>query len=1207
MWYEIFKFEIKYRIKRSETYIFFIVIFLFSIVAFNFLSQGQNFGAIKENAPYLISRTMAIVSGLFMIISSMIMGVPILRDFEYNIESLLFINPIKKRDYLLGRFLGAFVVLLFIFSGLFLGIILGDYMPWRDPSNLLPFTFWSYFKPFITIVIPTLFFGGSVFFVSGMLSRNLIVVYTQGIMFFVAFFISRTIENPFLSAILDPFSSIAIKNSVQSWSILEHNTLLLPIDGVLLYNRVFWILIGILALIIGYRKFNFNVVKDSPSKKKLKVVDTKNDVISKGIEMPNFTMESGFKSSWIQLKVHTIFYFTSILKQASFWSILIIGMVVIYINSVSLGTTYNVDSYPATYLIVEELQETSFFFFLIILVFYSGELIWKERGAKLDLIYDALPVSDFINLTSKFIGLLLTYSVLIFALILSGIAFQTFHGYYKYDLDVYFMGFFIGVFPFLVLYTFISFFIHVVCNSKFIGYVLVLLFFILTIALDVLGYNHGLLKFGSNMLGTYSDMNGYGHFLESYIWFKLYWIAFSVLLFVFAVIFMVRGKETAFTKRLKLIKQRLNKPMIALAGVAITVFILIGTYIFYNTNVLNTYRSQSDMMAFRADYEKNIKLHQNKKQPKLSSINLNLELYPKDRSYILEGYYILTNILNEPIQQVDIQKWFGPQVVLKDVHFEGGATVDSTHKKFDYYRYTLNQTLKPGDSIKMSFKQIFTTSGFREKQTKTAVLYNGTNLQHHHFPGLGYFDRYEIDDNRDRKEYGLTPITSDLNKLADFIVDENGEDGHEVHFEIIIGTALDQIAIAPGNLENHWTENNRAYFHYKTDKPMLNSYSIASARYETVKDTWASKTDTIHNNPVALEIYYHKGHEYNLDRMMESMKLSLDYYSTHFSPYQFKQLRINEFPRYGEFAQSFPNMIPFSEALGFSLNIDDKKDVDMAFYVTAHELAHQWWAHQIMAEDIQGWPMIIETLAQYSALMVLKKRYSEKKVQQFLKMQLDSYLEGRLTETKQELPLGLVEKQEYIYYRKGALNMFAFQDYIGEEKVNLALSQFIKEWNSTNGIKRKKEGRYSTTTDLFGYFRNVTPDSLQYVITDLFETVTLYDNKISSASYKKHSNNQYKIDLTIKANKYRVDSLGIETKAVSNDWVDVAIYGKNKEEEESVLIYLKKHNITNEDSRIKIVLNQKPLRVEIDPIHKLIDRNIDNNVIVLSEKDRSDL
>ena len=46
-------------------------------------------------------------------------------------------------------------------------------------------------------------------------------------------------------------------------------------------------------------------------------------------------------------------------------------------------------------------------------------------------------------------------------------------------------------------------------------------------------------------------------------------------------------------------------------------------------------------------------------------------------------------------------------------------------------------------------------------------------------------------------------------------------------------------------------------------------------------------------------------------------------------------MRIMEFPRYAEFAQSFPGTVPYSEAIGFVLNIDDEKDVDMAFYVTS--------------------------------------------------------------------------------------------------------------------------------------------------------------------------------------------------------------------------------------------------------------------------------
>ena len=137
MLYEIFKFEIKYRLRRPETYIFFLFLLLFSIVGVDFVFQGVDLGAVKKNAPITIAKTMGAISGIFMILASMIMGVPILRDFQYNIESLMFVNPLKKKDYLLGRFLGSFMVLLFVFSAVLFGMVIGEFMPWHNPEKML--------------------------------------------------------------------------------------------------------------------------------------------------------------------------------------------------------------------------------------------------------------------------------------------------------------------------------------------------------------------------------------------------------------------------------------------------------------------------------------------------------------------------------------------------------------------------------------------------------------------------------------------------------------------------------------------------------------------------------------------------------------------------------------------------------------------------------------------------------------------------------------------------------------------------------------------------------------------------------------------------------------------------------------------------------------------------------------------------------------
>ncbi len=1091
MWYTIFKFEIQYRIKRPDTYVFFLFLFLFSIVGVDFIFQGSDMGLMKNNSPIVIAKTMGAITGIFMILASMIMGVSVLRDFEYNIESLLFSAPINKKDYLQGRFLGSFAVLLFAFTGILFGMMLSEFMPWHNPEDLLGFNAIVYIKTFLMVTLPTLFFGASLFFVTGALSRNLVVVYTQGIILFVIFMLTKAITHEFWQAILDPFSLTTTTFATKSWSALEKSTQELTFLGVLMYNKLFWVTLGILALIYGYKKFNFNVVKEKQSKRKrIQKLAAKSAYVNTDIEIPKVKKQYGLPSKWTQLKEFSWFYFISICKQASFWGIVICGMIIILINSVNLGTVYGVDSYPATYFIVEELQETSIYFFIIVLVFYSGELVWKERSAKLNLIYDATPMSSFLKLAGKYIGLNLIYVVLMLALIGSGIIFQTLRGYYKYEFQVYFYGFFLEILPFLALYTCIAFFIQSMVNHKFVGIMLVIVFFIANVALGLFGFDHDLYFFGGSALGTYSDMNGYGHFLKPYLLIKLYWFLFGILLLIIGSLVNVRGTETNLMQRIRASKNRLSKPLFIVASMVFLVFILMGSLIFYNTNILNTYWTNTKATEFRVAYEKELKQFEYVPQPKIVDVNLKVELYPSSRDYTVEGYYILKNTNAQPINEIHIQKLIEENITLDAVTFDGGATENNTYATYDYTIYQLHSSLNPGDSIKMNFKQSFTTNGFEAGNSNANIVENGTFFNNKDFPTLGYNRKYELSDRDERSEYNLSERTNRANRNdpKELVNARSGSDSDGIHFEMVIGTEINQTALVPGNLLREWTENNRNYFHYKMEIPMIDFYSIVSARYDIKKDQWISKSDAI-SKQVDLEVYYHKGHEYNIDRMMMAMKASLDYYSTNFSPYQYEQLRIMEFPRYAQFAQSFPGTVPFSESIGFVLDIDDETDVDMAFYVTAHEIAHQWFAMQVEAANVKGQYFILETLSQYAAMMVLKAHYPKEKVHQFLELQLEKYEEGKLRESGAEPTLALVDNQDYIYYAKGAINMYQFQKAIGEEQVNKALRRFLENWNTTNGKLKMKTNRYATSQDLLGYFRAVTPDSLQHILVDQFESV----------------------------------------------------------------------------------------------------------------------
>lgn len=1087
MLYEFFIFEIKYRLKRPETYFFFLLLFLFSVVGVEFVFQGIDLGLVKKNSPLVIAKSMGAITGLSMIIASMVMGVPVLRDFQYDVTSLIYVNPISKKDYLLGRFLGSFVVLLFIFSALLWGMMAGEFMPWNDPNEFMPFHFINYLQPFLWVVLPTLFFGASVFFATGALSKNLMVVYTQGVVIFVLFMITKGITNETFQALLDPFSLTTLTKATKVWTVMDRNSLLIPVSGIMLLNKIFWIGLGILALTIGYVKFKLIVINEKTfNKKQQKKIKALPVTFNKSL--PSVTPVYGMKAQVVQLVLNAWFHSVSILRLISFWAIILCCFIIIIVNSVSLGTSYGVDSYPTTYFIIEELREMSIYFFMIILVFYSGEIMWKEKDVKLDLIHDATPLSSFVNVSSRFLGLLFIYSIVMFSLIAAGILFQTLNGYYRYELDVYFFGFFLELFPFLALYTFASMFFQALTGNKFIGMLATIAFAVINVAIGVFGLEHALLNFGGQALASYSDMNGYGHFLSAYLWVKIYWVFFGLLLLIFASILMVKGTETGLRKRWTGGLKQTGKSLRIFSLVCLTLFISIGSYIFYNNNVLNEFWTKGRQDDFRAGYEKTLKQFEYIPQPKIIDVKLKIDLFPSQRGYEIKGYYVVVNTSQVPIEEIHVQKLLESNVELTDVSFDRASRINKKHKKYQYTIYELSKSLAPGDTLKMNFKQTLRPEGFETDNSDIDVVYNGTFFDNAVLPSFGYQKKYELQDTNKRKNLGLAPRLQKAKRddARELVNARSGSDSDGIILDIVISTEAPQTALTSGDLVKAWNREGRNYFHYKTNQRIIYFYPIVSGQYEVMRNTYIP-SGNISKEGVDLEIYYQKGHEYNLKRMMESMKMSLDYYSTNFSPYQYKQLRIVEFPRYRTFAQSLPGVIPFSEAIGFVMDIDDKKDVNMAFYITAHEVAHQWWGLQLEAANVQGQNMILETLAQYSAIMVLKEKYPDEKVQQFLKFQLDEYNAANLKSSKKELPLALVENEEHIYYNKGALSMYELQKQIGEENVNTALQHFLNDWHSFDNPN--KLNRYATTLDLIKYFREVAPDSKQHIITDLFEHV----------------------------------------------------------------------------------------------------------------------
>ncbi len=838
MLHEFFIFEFKYRLKRPETYFFFLLLFLFSVVGVEFIFQGIDLGLVKKNSPLVIAKSMAAITGLSMIIASMIMGVPVLRDFQYDITSLIYVNPISKRDYLAGRFLGSYVVLLFIFSGVLWGMMLGEFLPWNDPKEFLPFQFINYLQPFLWVVLPTLFFGAAVFFASGALSKNLMVVYTQGVVIFVLFMITKGITDETFQALLDPFSLTTLTKASKDWTVADRNSLLIPMSGIMLLNKLFWIVLGISVLAIGYIKFHLMVVNEKAfNKKQQQKVKIVSDTFTKNL--PSVTPIFHTKAQFAQLLSNAWFHGVSILKLKSFWAIILCCFVIILVNSVSLGTSYGADSYPTTYLIIEELREMSIYFFMIILVFYSDEIMWKERDVKLDLIHDATPISSFVNVSSRFLALLLIYAIVMLSLIAAGVLFQTLNGYHRYELEVYFFGFFLELFPFLALYTFAAMFFQALTGNKFMGMLATIAFAIINVAIGVFGLEHALLNFGGHSLAPYSDMNGYGHFLTGYLWVKAYWVLFGVLLLIFGSILLVKGTETDLRSRWRRGLQQIGKPLAAFGLVCFILFLGIGGYIFYNIHVLNEFWTTGEQTSFRAGYEKTLKQFEYIPQPKIIEVKLDIDLFPSQRAYGVAGYYLVVNTSQESIHEIHVQKLIESNVELMDVTFDRHTTINNTHEKFHYTIYELSESLAPGDTLKMNFRQTLKPRGFEADNSGTDVVYNGTFFDNAELPGFGYQKKYELQDEDDRKDFELAPRLQKAKRddVRELVNARSGSDSDGTTLEVIISTEAPQTALTSGDLVATWNEDGRNYFHYKTNQQIIHFYPIVSGHYEVMRDS----------------------------------------------------------------------------------------------------------------------------------------------------------------------------------------------------------------------------------------------------------------------------------------------------------------------------------------------------------------------------------
>jgi ABC-2 type transport system permease protein len=1192
MFKSIAAFEMRYHWRGPVFWVGFALFFLFAFGATTTdeIQIGAR-GNVNVNSPAAIIETLAIMCTLAIFVVTAFVAGAVIRDDETGFAPILRATRVSKPAYVFGRFVGATVVAYSVMFAVALGMQVGSLMPWVDAARVGPQQPLHYLWALLVFVLPTMLVISAGFFALAIATRSLMWTYIGAVAALVLFLVARIFfRDPaydHISALADPFGVAPLRLANKYWTATERNTLLPGLEGALLANRALWLAVAAGLLALGYRAFRMD--GSSPVKRKPgataaapAIEEAAPPATSRALAMPRPE-----RAQWSQFVAVARLDAMLIFRSPAFFVLLAIGVFNAFTGAWLSSQLYGTQIYPVTSVMVQALEQSYAIVPLIIAVFYAGELVWRDRQQRMHEIVDATAAPDWVHLLPKVLAVAAVLLISNLVGVATGLTAQLLRGYTHFQLDAYLLWFVWPQTVSAVLLSVLAVFVQTVVPNKMIGWALMLVYFVATIALNAMGFEHNLYQYAATPAVPLSDLNGQGHFAAARAWFNAYWAAFAVMLLVLAYLLRRRGTQVSLIPRLRQLPRRLAGPAGAVMALAAVAWMGLGAWIFYNTNVLNEYITRPEVDALLARYERELLPFEKLRQPTITDVAVDVQLHPHQRSADITGRYMVENRSGRPLEQVHV-RWVQP---LKLLELQvPGASVEKDYTDLNYRIYRFSPALAVGEKREITFKTQLRDPGFRNSGAQTRIVDNGSFLNNFEVAPLLGMDRSRLlQDRSKRRKHGL-PAELRMAKLEDDAATSRHylrADSDWVNVQISFTTDADQTPVAPGVTVNDTVKDGRRTLVTRTEAPIQHFFSLQSARY-------AVKSEN--HNGVALAVYHLPEHAYNVQRMIDAMKASLDTFSKAFSPYQFKQARILEFPAYAEFAQAFAGTVPYSEGIGFVMHHQEVKDglqkIDMVSYITAHEMGHQWWAHQLIGSDQQGSTMLSESFAQYSALLVMEKLYGRDQIRKFLKYELDRYLRARGGELIEELPLARVENQGYIHYQKGSLAMYWLKEVVGEAVVNRAMQRLIAQYAF-------KAAPYPRSSDFLRLLREEAGPRHEALIVDLFERITLLDLKTTEARAKRLADGTWELLLDVQARKLVADGKGVETEAPLDEAIDIGVFtvepGKKGFNEAAVLL-MERRPVKSGAQQIRLVVKDEPAWAGIDPYNKRIDRNSDDNL-----------
>ena len=1149
-----------------------------------FAPKGVNFNAVYQIYFYTSILTLAsIFIIMFFAISAM------LRDKQHHMEGLIYSSSIKKSHYFWSRFLGTFIFSVLAFTPFMLGYILGIHFSDLDPERLGEFQLLSYLQPWVYFIVPNIFICSTIIFSVSTLTKNSTATYVSAVFVYMLYFVSSIFlnsplmaqavpaspESMAIAAVADPFGIAAFFEQTQYWTPYQKNTQLLSFSGLFLLNRLVWLLTSVVILFTTYKIFSFRKVTGKVKKdKKINTAKTPLFLYKPLVTIHSFKGQLTAFFHLLKLELKGVF------KSLPFIAVLIMWLFIVFselYSTVISGGEYGVSMYPFTNQLIDLLLAPLTLFSLILIVFYSAEIVWKERSLDFNLIVDATPVKNWVFFLSKFGALLLLPLILITIGIVMCIAFQVVLGYSNFELGIYAsLYYYYGLQ--LVVFCMIALFINSLAKSKYLGMGIFGLITIIFLKADMLGFEHPLTSIGFMPRVSYTNMNGlyYGPKLFNHL--AMYWTAFGLILTVLSFKIWNRGVVASFSVKLKQLALYWTKGQKLTTAILFVLFFSAGSLVYYNVNIVSQYETMNDQLDFRENYERKFKKYDSIERLYPTSKKTKVDIYPKERIFTVTADYMLKNKSEQPLSELFLTE----RVSLENVTIENARLVKHD-TLYGTYLFEYDTPLQPNDSVRYTFTLKKEVKGYEQDNS---IVSNGTYLNRfsNFEPILGYTTGLEISNRTEREKRNLPEKVAEDNSDEHMVLEDIKHE--RVRFETIISTASDQTAISSGRLIKEWSDNNRNYFHYKSSEKIFPEVGYFSAKYATKK---------IEYRGISIEQYYDKNHNFNIGEIENSVKQTLDYCQENFGTYNFDHVRIAEVPSHWPFGGfAHPGVISMTEHKLYLNDVSNEETFNLVAKRTIHEVAHQWWGHTLSAKPVPGGSLFIEGFAKYTEAVVLEKMYGKRALYTLTENARSTYFSGRSMASELEPPVYKVTGQSYISYGKALTVMLALRDLIGEKKVNHVLKTLTDKYRNINKLE-------VNSIEFLDEIYKVTPYEYHTLIDDWFKKIITYDLEIDDSSYLELADGTYEVSVNIKAKRFETNTAGEIEQIAINEPIKIGVFTTHPAsvKDESSILYYESTNIQKQDTVVKIIVKELPKYISIDPFGTRTDENLTNNLFDL--------